>query len=101
MPMRVPTISTVVVREGKRKTVEPGKPFNFSDEEIEQINRIYPGGLRKPVNETNAAAQALADEAAPDEDEAEDEAAKAKAAAAKPASGKKKPKPAADADDDI
>lgn len=71
MPKRVPTISVVVVREndqGKnvRKTVEPGKPFNFTADEIEQITRIHPGALRKPLNET--ADTTISDETAPERD---------------------------------
>lgn len=121
MPKRIPTISVVVIRKadsGKnvRKTVEPGKPFNFTDAEIEQITRIHPGALRKPVNETATAVEEDVEDAE-DEDEddldtgdteEEGEAGEttategvAKKAAPKKAAAKAKAKPAADADDDI
>lgn len=52
MPKRVTTVSTTVVREGKRVEVAAGKPYDFTADEIKDLNRIHPGALRKGVNET-------------------------------------------------
>lgn len=54
MPERVPNISVGVVREGQRKTVEPGKAFNFTQDEIDTITKVAPGALRKAVNESKS-----------------------------------------------
>lgn len=52
MPKRVPTASVIVIRDGKRVEPKIGKSFPFTDDEITTINRIMPGALRTPVNET-------------------------------------------------
>lgn len=52
MPKRVPTASVIVIREGKRVSPPLNKGFNFTDDEITQINAIMPGALRKPINES-------------------------------------------------
>lgn len=53
MPKRVPTASVIVIRDGKRVNPPLNKGFNFTDAEIEQINGIMPGALRKPINESS------------------------------------------------
>ncbi len=111
MPKRIATISVTVIRENEsgkrvRKTIEPGKAYNFTDAEIDQIKGIHPTALRKPVNETAVEVEEPVEGAEDDDDdlgtegEGEDEA---EATPAKKAGGKKpKAKPAAaDADDDI
>lgn len=53
MPKRVPTVSVIVIRDGKRVSPPLNKGFNFTDDEITQINAIQPGALRKPINESS------------------------------------------------
>ena len=48
---RVPVQSVVVVRNGKFETPELGKPFNFTQLEIDDIEASNPGAIRKPVVE--------------------------------------------------
>jgi hypothetical protein len=62
MPKRVTTVSTTVVRDGKRVDIAAGKPYNFTEAEIRDLNTMHPGALRKGVNETAAEP---ADESAP------------------------------------
>lgn len=52
MPKRIATVSVVVVRDKKRHTVHAHTAHDFSNDEIEAINKVHPGALRKPVNET-------------------------------------------------
>lgn len=53
MPKRVPTASVIVIRDGKRVEPKIGKSFPFTEDEITTINRIMPGALRTPVNESS------------------------------------------------
>ncbi len=106
--------SVVVVREGKRVTIQPGGGADFTEEEIATIGRTAPGALRVPVNEgTRIKTKAETDaEDAEDEDgdegEGKPETAKQKTArlareakAAEAAKGKAKDKAKADdADED-
>ncbi len=94
MPKRVPTVSVIVIREGKRVSPPLNKGFNFTDDEITAINKAQPGALRKPVNETatedaaDVDATALADttkEKVPASKPKTGKKAKAKAPAEKPA----------------
>ena len=64
MPKRVTTIATTVVREGKRKEVAAKTAFDFTKDEIADLNRIHPGALRMPVNES--AEDEATDETAPE-----------------------------------
>lgn len=41
-----------VVRDGKSETVAPNKAFKFSESEIADIERVMPGSLRDPVDES-------------------------------------------------
>lgn len=52
MPKRVATVSTTVVREGKRREVKANTSFDFTADEIKDLNAIHPGAIRKGVNET-------------------------------------------------
>jgi hypothetical protein len=52
MPKRVPTIGVIVIRDGKRVSPPLNKGFNFTDDEITQINAIHATALRKPINES-------------------------------------------------
>lgn len=98
MPKRVPTVSVIVIREGKRVSPKLNKGYNFTDEEIETINRVQPGALRKPVNET------ATEDAADVDATATADTTKEKVPASKPKTGKKAKaeKPAAEkpADED-
>lgn len=52
MAKLVPTVSVIVVRDSKRIKPEIGKGFDFTADEVKDINTLHPGALRKPVNET-------------------------------------------------
>lgn len=52
MPKLVPTVGTVVVRDGKRVRPEPGKAFNFTKDEADRIRSVQPNALRKPNDES-------------------------------------------------
>lgn len=54
MPKRIPTCTVIVQREGKNFKPAIGKPFDFTADEIEEINNVMPSALRKPVNEEAA-----------------------------------------------
>lgn len=94
--------SVVVVRDGKRKTIQPGGGDDFTDAEITYINAAQPGALRRPINEGSAKA-AVAAAATEDAEDAETKAPAKKKAAAKPAAEAKPAKAKADdaEDDDI
>ena len=64
MPKKIPLISVTVHRNGK--PIEPtiGKPFEFTDEEIDEVLQAVPGSMRDPVNEE--APSAPANSKAPD-----------------------------------
>jgi len=47
MPIRIPVHTIVVTREGKRVSPTIGQPFEFSVEEIAEINAVAKGALRK------------------------------------------------------
>ena len=53
MPKLIPLISIVVHRNGKAVRLNPAdkKPFDFTDEEVEDIRKVDPDALRKPINE--------------------------------------------------
>jgi hypothetical protein len=50
MPHRVPLHTIVVSRDGKRVSTPPGKPFDFSDEELEHLES-EPGMVRELITE--------------------------------------------------
>lgn len=52
MPSRVPVHQVVVHRDGKNIYVPIGKPFDFTQEEIEQVLAHDPNGLRRAINES-------------------------------------------------
>lgn len=90
--------SVVVVRGGKRVTINAGGGDNFTEGEIASILRAVPGSLRKPINEGGQSA----DEDGEDDDTVKKTAKGKKAAKAPkaPAKEKKAAAPAPDADDD-
>lgn len=113
MPILVTQVSTVVIRNGKRVSPPIGKPFNYTDQEVQVILKAKPLGLRKPVNETvepvEVKDEELLDdgETEMDADDATDEGAEDEPnsdAPAKPANkaknAAKKPKADKPADDD-
>lgn len=51
MPQRITNISVTVYRDGKRKALLPNTKFNFTDEEIKDIEGAHRGSLRKPNSE--------------------------------------------------
>lgn len=58
MPKKIPTHAVVVVRDSKQVTATPGKAFDFTKEEVEELAVIAPDALRDPVNEAPAEAEA-------------------------------------------
>lgn len=82
--------SIVVVRDGKRKVITAGAGDDFTQEELDAVNRIQPGALRSPVNEGTGASGKKTDE------DGDKKPAKTAAKTKAPASGKK----ADDADED-
>lgn len=96
--------SVVVVRDGKRKTINPGQGENFTADEVEAVNRAAPGSLRTPINEGSGRKSKVEDadddsdddddgddaddDSDGDDDDADDEAAEE--TPAKPAKGKAK-----------
>ncbi len=58
MPIKVPNVTVGVIRGNDRVNAEAGKPFNFSDAEIEELQSIDPDYLRDPVNEAPVAEKA-------------------------------------------
>jgi hypothetical protein len=51
MPKRTAANTIVVQRGAQRLTVKPGQTFDFTNEEIADINSVAPRALKKPVNE--------------------------------------------------
>lgn len=51
MPKRVAVGAIIVQRDGKRMQVPRGQAFDFTAEELADINRLNPGAVRKVVNE--------------------------------------------------
>lgn len=104
--------SVVVVRDGKRKTIQAGGGAEFTAEEIRSVNAAAPGSLRKPINEGRSEADTEADAPkgkapkAPKNETAKEKKAREAAEAAETAAAEKKAakKPAdddADEDEDI
>lgn len=59
MPKRTVLETIVLHREGKRLVVSPQKPpvaFEFTAEEVKQINATNPHAFRKPIDESGAVA---------------------------------------------
>lgn len=52
MPKRVPVNTVIVKRDGKSFAPPIGKPFDFTQSELDDINRLMPNAVRKIVNET-------------------------------------------------
>lgn len=76
MPSLIPTHAVFLRRprqDGRKdaagnpvhESIKPkiGEPFDFTDEEAEQIRRANPGGLREPVNEGGTREDREAEEA--------------------------------------
>lgn len=83
MPKRIPHQSIVLYRDGKQVRPDIGKPFDFTQDELDDIKATNPDAIRHIVNEelpATAAEQAAAREAA--------EAAAKAAATKSPAKGK-------------
>jgi hypothetical protein len=86
--------SVVIVRDGKRQTIQPGGGAEFTEEEVATITRTAPGALRKPVNERFTAPAEDAD----DDDDSDDGDGEKKAAPKAKAKAAPKPKAEAKAD---
>lgn len=51
MPKRIPHHSVVVHRDGKNIRPPLGQPFEFTQEEVDQIHGFNPAALRRPIIE--------------------------------------------------
>jgi hypothetical protein len=51
MPVRIPVKGVLVYRNGQQVRPEIGKPFEFTDIEIKDLDTIAPGHVRKPIRE--------------------------------------------------
>lgn len=54
MTKHIPVQTVTVVRDGKNFIPPIGKPFDFTDKEMTDIERLNPDCIRKPVNEDPA-----------------------------------------------
>lgn len=91
----VPTMSVVVVREGKRVKPAIGKVFDFTKEERDSILEAQPNALRKPTDESPS------DDAAGDPAPPSAEASQAAAKGGKKAATANKSDDEAAKDDDL
>ena len=65
MPKRIPIQRIIVQRDGKQVVPEIGQAYDFTAEELDDINRMNPDAIRKVIVEDKALeAQLKADEAA-------------------------------------
>lgn len=51
MPLKIVDHTVTVAREGKSVTVQPGTAFNFTKEELADVESAVPGSTRDPVDE--------------------------------------------------
>lgn len=51
MAEKITIHAVTVMRDGKKRRVLPNERFDFTDEEIEQLDERSPEALRDPVNE--------------------------------------------------
>ena len=54
MPKKVPMIAVTVFRDGKAKELPVGKPADFTEDEVAEIESMVPGSLRDPIVEVAA-----------------------------------------------
>lgn len=58
MPKKVPLVSVRVSREGQSISVPPGKAFDFTDDEVADLEKMAKSAnteyLRDPVNEVSS-----------------------------------------------
>lgn len=54
MPKKVPLISVTVFRDGKAKEAPLNRPFDFTEDEVAEIESMAPGSLRDPIVEVAA-----------------------------------------------
>ena len=79
MPQRKVVQTVIVFRDGQRIRPAIGEIFNFTQKELEAINRMNPGALDRPVIEVDAEEQAAKEQAAKEEAPAQEEKSDAKA----------------------
>ncbi|ENL9127536.1 hypothetical protein AB6J89_004743 [Salmonella enterica] len=53
MPQRITNISVTVYRDGKVQRLQPNTKFDFTADEVDQINRAHNGALRKVNSEAD------------------------------------------------
>lgn len=54
---KVPNVTVSVKRDGKKVRALPGVAFDFTEEEITQVEGMLPGCLRDPQNESAQVAE--------------------------------------------
>ena len=69
MPKRVPVNSVFVVRDGKQVSPTIGEPFNFTDEELTDIERLMPEAISTDATVDLSASDKPAKKAAATEEE--------------------------------
>lgn len=55
MPKKVPLISVTVFRDGKPLALPVNKPYDFTEDEVDEIDALAPGALRDPIVEVASA----------------------------------------------
>lgn len=53
----IPVQGVYVHRDGKTVAAPIGEPFDFTDEEVADIQALNPSAIREPINETPAPAK--------------------------------------------
>ena len=51
MPIRIPVKGVIVFRDKQQVRPPLGKPFEFTQQEIEDLEKAAPGHVRKPIME--------------------------------------------------
>lgn len=51
MPIRVPTQTIILQRNGQNHTPKIGVAFDFTEDEIKNLQSLAPDAIRKPTNE--------------------------------------------------
>lgn len=57
MPIRIPKQTIRLVRDGENVTPDIGEPFDFTADELADINAVNPDAIRKPIDETSTPAK--------------------------------------------
>lgn len=83
MPQRKVVQTVIVFRDGQRIRPAIGEIFNFTQKELDAINRMNPGALDRPIIEVDAEDQAAKEQSAKADAPKAEEKSDAKATAKK------------------